>query len=150
MSSRCAVPTVDGVSRCSRAGGSSSRHSSVAVAVVGAGPADVERRPAGARPCPPQRSRDPAALIPGEQCTGVPGVTAVRPPTESTPGRAVPWAATGRGERSGGRTTEPVPARDGAGHAARAGRRPTTLGVDALVQPALLETWLQKVEDLSR
>ena len=26
----------------------------------------------------------------------------------------------------------------------------TTLGVDALVQPALLETWLQKVEDLSR
>ena len=25
-----------------------------------------------------------------------------------------------------------------------------TLGVDALVQPALLETWLQKVEDLSR
>jgi hypothetical protein len=26
----------------------------------------------------------------------------------------------------------------------------TTTGVDALLQPALLETWLQKVEDLSR
>ncbi len=26
----------------------------------------------------------------------------------------------------------------------------TTTGVDARLQPALLETWLQKVEDLSR
>ncbi len=72
------------------------------------------------------------------------------PPTESTAGRPVPWSATGAGSDPAAGRLNPSRPETVQGMLREPDATRTTLGVDALLQPALLETWLQKVEDLSR